>query len=946
MSSILNHIRNTYSCAFKDKNTDKKHKDYSIPEGNITYVLSFFTPLIILIAIYYIRDIYPFGDNCYLRSDMYHQYAPFYSEFWNKLRNGGSLSYSWDIGMGTNFTSLYAYYLASPVNFIIALFPQKYMIEVMNILIILKLSALSLSFTYYISKHFNNKSCLIALFGTFYGLSAYSAAYSWNIMWLDCIILVPLIMLGLERLINEGKGILYCITLGLCIYTNYYISIMVCISCCLYFAVLMVCTGYKNKIVKISFYLKRFLKWGLFSLLAAGLSACLLLPEFYTFSLSASSDISFPATLKSYFSALEILTRQLINIPVHLGLDHLPNIYCGTAVFLLIPLYISTKKIPAVEKICKISLLAVFFFSFKFNIPNFIWHGFHYPNSLPCRQSFIYIFFMLVLCYEAFLQLKNTDMRKLTTALWTALGLLFIIEQIFTTADNSKYNFKSVYLSGVFILLYALIILLYIKKKTHKNILLYTVFAVCIVECTVNLESTGVGTTNRTAYLSDYNTMQQVRTSLAENDTSFYRIEKLNNARSKNDGAWHNYKSISTFSSTSNAAMSDLFGFLGFEHSMNAYGSEGATKVTESLFSVKYLTDTHKNTDNTLCSLADNVSNTYIYKNEYTLSPGYLVPADINNTWQPSEANNGIQNQNSLIEAMTGISNVFTLTADISSDSSCSITPVKNGYMYVTIVNPAIDNITVSVNGSSKSYSGLKNGSHIVDLGYIKTTDIINISSDNTLQLKAYTLETNRFIEAYNILNNSSLNISSYSDTSINGSINALYDGTVMFSIPYDGGWSVYIDGKKTQTFAIKDALLGVNITSGEHEISLKYTPVNLVKGCIITFICIIILVAVILFGHYKNKSNLTWSDILYKFHITNNHTSKAGVLSDKTATSDKNCDNSRQECYDDLSGCNNNMDITSILNGLDDFDNIEIMDDDEVKDEFDNDSPYDSDTF
>ena len=86
----------------------------------------------------YRRDIFPFGNDCYLRSDMYHQYAPFYSELWHKLRTGDTLLYSWDIGMGVNFTSLFAYYLASPINWLIALLPQKYMIEIMNMLIVMR----------------------------------------------------------------------------------------------------------------------------------------------------------------------------------------------------------------------------------------------------------------------------------------------------------------------------------------------------------------------------------------------------------------------------------------------------------------------------------------------------------------------------------------------------------------------------------------------------------------------------------------------------------------------------------------------------------------------------------------------------------------------------------------------------------------------------------------
>ena len=295
----------------------------NIPCGNIVYIIAFFIPVIIFTALYFAREIFPFGNNCYLRSDMYHQYAPFFSELWYKIRNAESLTYSWDIGMGTNFTSLYAYYLASPANWIIVLFPQKYMIEIMNSLIILKIAGSSLAITYYITRHFDTKNCVAALFGMFYGMSGFIAAYSWNIMWLDCVILLPLIMLGLERLVNEDKCFLYCISLGLCIFTNYYIAIMVCLSVVLYFIVLV--TAYKKERT-FKNYFKTFLKFAFYSLIAGGLAACLLLPEFYTFSLSASSDIAFPKKLSLYFSILNMLTRQLINVPVHLGLEHYPNI--------------------------------------------------------------------------------------------------------------------------------------------------------------------------------------------------------------------------------------------------------------------------------------------------------------------------------------------------------------------------------------------------------------------------------------------------------------------------------------------------------------------------------------------------------------------------------------------------------------------------------------------
>ena len=173
-------------------NSSKK----SILNSNFTYLAAFVLPVIMMMALYYTRGIFPWGNECYLRSDMYHQYAPFFSELWHKIRNGESLTYSWNIGMGTNFTSLFAYYLASPSNWFVALFPQKYTIEIMNAFIILKIAGSSLSLTYYLTKHNNNKHVIAAIFGMFYGMSGFIAAYSWNIMWLDGMIMLPLIVLG------------------------------------------------------------------------------------------------------------------------------------------------------------------------------------------------------------------------------------------------------------------------------------------------------------------------------------------------------------------------------------------------------------------------------------------------------------------------------------------------------------------------------------------------------------------------------------------------------------------------------------------------------------------------------------------------------------------------------------------------------------------------------
>jgi uncharacterized membrane protein YfhO len=602
-----------------------------------------------------------------------------------------------NIGMGTNFTSLFAYYLASPSNWFVALFPQKYTIEIMNAFIILKIAGSSLSLTYYLTKHNNNKHVIAAIFGMFYGMSGFIAAYSWNIMWLDCVILVPLIMLGLERLVNENRCIFYCITLGLCIFTNYYIAIMVCLSVVIYYVVLMIAyNGIKSPMQ----YVKKFINFCVYSLLAGGLGACLLLPEFYTFSLSASSDTTFPDKLISYFSILSMLTRQLINIPVHLGLDHLPNIYCGVAVFVLLPLYIMCSKVNAREKIGKCVILLIFLTAFNLNIPNYIWHGMHFPNSLPCRQSFIYIFFLLAMCYEAVINLKNSTNKQLGASLWIAIGLLLIMEELFINSET-EYSFKSIYISGIFILIYGLLMFIHNNARLKIPVVLMLAFSVSIIECTLNMDATGIGTTSRTSYLLDYDAVKTVTKTVSDNDTSFYRMDKLFGARSKNDGAWHNYRTVSTFSSTCNAGMSKLYNLIGMENSTNAYGCNGLTAVTDSLFSVKYTISNRLLVESDIRNYYTGSDGEFVYKNNYTLPIGYAINSSTAYDLVMAKNNNGIENQNLLIQSLTGISDVFEYTTSFPTEADCIITPAKSGHMYLSVANKSVDSVTVTINNTT-----------------------------------------------------------------------------------------------------------------------------------------------------------------------------------------------------------------------------------------------------
>lgn len=814
----------------------------SLISGNITYVLSFIVPVIILIIIYKGREIYPFGEQCYLRSDMYHQYAPFFSELWYKLTNNESLTYSFNIGLGTNFTALSAYYLASPANWFIFLFPQKYIIEIMNVFIILKMACSSLTFTYYISKHYNTKSILAACFGVFYALSGYLAAYSWNIMWLDCILILPLVILGLEKLVKEDKYLMYTLSLGFCIFTNYYIAIMVCLAVVLLFVHNIIALP-KPKYFYI--YFKKVFNFALFSLIAGGLAACMLIPEIYAFKLSGSNEFVFPKVMETYFPILEMLVRHLPNVTVHMGLEHLPNIYCGSFVFLLFPLYMLNPKQELRTKVSKCIILLILLTSFNLNIPNFVWHGLHFPNSLPARQGFIYIFLLLTCCFEAAYNIKAFTKEQILKAFGVAMAFLIIAEYAYL---GDTYPLKVMYMSGIFIIAYLIIALIHCFSKVSRYITIVLVIVISALECGMNMEETGLGTTSRTYYMNNFQDIAYLKNYLEDTDTGFYRTEIFHGYRSKNDTAWHNLKGVSTFSSTANAGVTEFLDKLGCETSFNAYSSHGLTNVSSAMLNVKYMLSDFARTEGNDLSYVASSGSTYLYENKYTLPIAYLVDRNLNDSWS-FEIDNPFDIQNDFLYNNTGINNVFYRVMTTEDNGFTRITPEQSIHAYLYFPISSDMDVNVTINGITRSYN--LHNIEVIDIGYLNVGDDVYIGNVPS-NMEVYSYNEQDFITAFDTLKESSLNVTHHSETEIKGTLSASYDGAVMCSIPYEKGWKVYVDGKKTDTFAIKKAMLAFNVTSGEHDIRLVYSPAGLGAGIIISVFSAAMLLIIVIFDIKK----------------------------------------------------------------------------------------------
>lgn len=801
------------------------------------YIVAFGLPFLICVIICIGNGVYPFGDNCILHIDMYHQYCPFFTEFLNKLQTGGSLQYSWNLGLGSDFVSLYAYYLASPLNFLILLCPKSHVIEFMTLLIILKISASGLTFFLYIRHHYKligkdgrmhkNQMIPALVFSTAYALSGFVAAYSWDIMWMDCIALFPLIMIGLERLVQEKKAGLYYITLALCIFCNYYISIMICIFLVFAFALLFF-SQKKGKGGAI-------LRFGWYSLLAGASSAILLLPEIAVLSVSGSAEGGFPKTAEFYFNILAELGRGAAVTSVYTGNDHWPNLYAGAFSLFLVWIYVLNRRISWKEKAPRIAMLVFFLVSFAENQLDYIWHGMHFPQALPGRQSFLYSFVLLSMGFAAVRKRKGTRIWNIAVAAIVSMALLLVAGWY---GDETVTEPVSLVITALFICVYAVAFVL-TKITGKKKRLAFAQFAVfvAVAELAINMAATGFGTTSRVAYTekqSDYEKiLEMAKEDNEETGSGFYRVEDTGR-KTKNDDSLYGYASATIFSSLMNLDVSHLFQSLFMEGGKNFYCYNGATPLSSSLLSVKYMLSDNALEESPYRTLVGGSGKSFLYRNNFSLPLGFVMDEQAIADWNVSSADR-MASLNSFASAL-GTEGQMLYPATYVTDANAGDTTIdiaEDGYYYADYESCTSDTLTVNrSDGWTKQYSKTSHR-YLIELGECKAGDEIHILNSNmeSIEFEVYQLNEKVVQQAFDTLNAQTMQLTDMTDRKIEGKIQVQNAGRLILSVPADEGWTLYVDGKETEIEPLADALVGVHLEKGSHTIKLCYTTPGVKAG-------------------------------------------------------------------------------------------------------------------
>lgn len=773
-------------------------------------VLAFFTPVLLYLGVMLAARITPFGDNTLLLWDANYQYTAFMA-YWQRVLGGqADALYSFSRTLGGGMAGMLAYYLLSPLNALLLLplsFPLVY-----SLLVLVKIGLCGLTFLFFL----RTREWKGLLFSTTYALCGFMAAYCFHVMWLDAMILLPLVALGIRR-IHEGRGpVLYILSLGAALLLQYYFGYMLCVFSALFFL----------------FYLPKWrwkpvLRFALASLLAAGLAAVVLIPVYFTISQGYSLFGGGLMTLDRVNTLEHLLTKVYTASVSTVQLrGNSPNIYVGIPMLVFAALYLMNGNIPLAKRLRSLGLAAVLAVSFWIAAPYYAWHAFDTPNFYPARFSFLFSFVLIGMGYDGFCAPGKPKKRLIAIA----AGFAAVSFLLFRTLTVEYLAYKTIVLDVVFCVAVCVLLMLDRRRRAVVLLLCLMQFAGLFVNAYyAYARLSKIYTATESAYLRETETAQALVDRVLSEDGSLYRMEK-DFSRNDNDPLLYDYHGVSHMSSDVDQAFLNFCARIGLDHGNNhlAYRA-GTTPVLDSLLGIKYIL---RKDGVAFGPLPEGYAELWrdgdvtAYENTYMLPLGYLVPEQE----RALADGNPFANQNALLSDLTGnetsvFEAVYDITREYDGTWETYTFPVEAGrQLYMRS-----SGTDYMFNGGEIS-AGRMNGAILLPISDDDTAYEVSMTAPLGLDLAYFDLEALQ--HAQSVLAVHAADVTSDTDSHLMITTDITDSHTqLLITLPYDKGWHVWVDGERAETTSRYGALLAVNLAPGAHTVELRFTPQGLWAG-------------------------------------------------------------------------------------------------------------------
>ena len=819
---------------------------------------AFLLPAAVFLLILWRFGILPFGTKTLLFSDLDTQYVEFMAEYRRMLLGQGSFFYTWHAGLGMNFPGLIAYYLASPFNFLLVLFPEDRLALAVSVITALKLACAGAAFARYLEVRFDRQAPFFPFAAAFYALNAFALGYAFNIMWLDSLIWLPLLCAGIERLL-KGRRVMAGLTpvFALSFLSQFYMAWMTGAFCVLYLLTRLFASrrSLRSRIAVL-------LRFGLCAGIAAGISAFLLLPAFFVIKNNMGLlGQEFPAAGGNYpfFSIL----RKLFDGSFDGIKDCLPHISCGLPALIGLILFFTAGKIPAREKAAAAVSGGLLLFSFWFAPLDFIWHALDHPSWFPYRYAFLFCFWTLACASEGWLAAGEGKIRFRYPVV-----CLILLAAAFLSGNVRDVRFPV--LNIAFLGAYSLILCL--ADERFRRVIFPLL---CCAELLVN---GGLILSRGYTDLADFEPFHGYYRALTRPflpaEGEFWRMEK-SEMRNYNDAMGIGYPGMSHFSSTASVRQAEFLKRLGFSCYATWCSYQGSTAASDAMLRIRYEFGGEGKTGSV--PSADEV---WEHPAQFPLF--FFAGDDFARYDLFSDNVNKILRQNDLLKLLGGpqaedfyreIPAVIVKAENLEPAGGKNyrrIDPGLPAYIEAEIPADPERSVYFTVPGASLNYNVfIEDSRQVISAGRDYTSfpvcldgyadrEKVRVRVETTKDslkggIMAYALDLSQLQELCEKLNAAAPRTAMTSAVSFRLQAEAsAEDRLIVSSVPFDAGWQVWAGNVRLPLKMIHESVLGFILPAGTEEVTVFYRPYGWEAGLILSG-CALLMWAVILILERRN---------------------------------------------------------------------------------------------
>ena len=808
------------------------------------WLLCLVVPAAMLCAVAAASGVYPFGEQSFLTEDLKYQYVDFYRWFRRVLCGQESIFYSAACGLGANTWGLYSYYLASPFNLLLPLFGEGRVTLFVFVADALRLGCMQVSSVFYLRRRFGLGRAPSFAVALGYTWSFWVATNLRNSMWLDALVLLPLIMWAVWQLVEGGRWLPLALLTAANIVVCWYTAYMTVLFCILLALLERACAKERCSVGRLAL---RFARPMVIALL---LCAWTFVPTVKAMLGSGSSeraglaDVMAQAVRALQAGNLTALVRALFTTqPVYLLRGLVPALYdpsraipqlcCGALLLVGVLAFFMSRRVSGTEKRAAGVFAAVMLASIVVRPLQAVWCGFAQPSgfySRPCIFVAPTMMWMAAYWWRAVraggdgpAAPGRVDSVALRVAGKKGVALAVALLAVADLAAGAWFAWR----------------VLYARYPQASNDAYYE-------------EST-----SQVAWLKDADagTWRMERT--------FTRVDKA----ALNEAMGCDYLGISSYSSAHNQSALDFLGDLGYTKKglMHARYAKSLL-ASDALLGVKYTSCGFRPAGLEEVAGAPEVNGSGVYENPYALSLGYAVADSAVGAELCGE--NPFERQNSLASALAGREVELykradaTLVEDTSGRKSWQVSVPAGalGYAYVDSISADGRGVDLSVDSGKASREGWRfqysvrpfnavegrgGGVHTVTIAAVADDGAggegASAAHDSAASLgsatcELYYLDLGALQEVVDVLSARQLSFTSFSGKGIDATVDAPADGWVMVSVPREDGWTVTVNGREVQTAqAFDDALTLVPVTAGENTIRMRFVSPGFCAGCAVS---------------------------------------------------------------------------------------------------------------